>query len=178
MIRKQLPLFAFGLIVVSVIHPLPSFAHNTIIEYQATEAIAIKAKFDNGKPMTNAQVVVYAPDNPSVPWHKGFTDEQGKFTFIPDYDNQGNWSIKVRSAGHGSLINIPIPSLASSADISQETNPQSISASVRQRFSSSLSKTNNNPSLSLTQKLLMAIMGGWGFIGTALFFSRHNKTIN
>ena len=66
-----------------------------------------------------------------VPWHKGFTDEQGKFTFIPDYDNQGNWSIKVRSAGHGSLINIPIPSLASSADISQETNPQSISASVR-----------------------------------------------
>ena len=69
MIRKQLPLFAFGLIVVSVIHPLPSFAHNTIIEYQATEAIAIKAKFDNGKPMTNAQVVVYAPDIPAVLWH-------------------------------------------------------------------------------------------------------------
>ena len=178
MIRKQLPAFAFSLIAVSVSHSLPSLAHNTMIEYQATEAIAIEAKFDNGKPMTNAQVVVYAPDNPSVPWQKGLTDHKGQFTFIPDYDNQGDWSVKVRSAGHGSVISIPIQSLSSSSNIERSKNPPTISAATTKTFSPTLAKANNNTPLSLTQKLVMAIMGSWGFVGTALFFSRNNKTIN
>jgi nickel transport protein len=178
MIRKQLSAFAFGLIAVSVVHPLPSLAHNTMIEYKVIEAIAIQAKFDNGKPMTNAQVVVYAPDNLSVPWQKGLTDDQGKFTFIPDYDNQGNWTIKVRSAGHGSIINIPIQSLSSSSNIQGSENKESTSISDTGKFSQTLVKTSNSVPLSLTQKLVMAVMGSWGFVGTALFFSRNNKTIN
>ena len=178
MIRKQLSAFAFGLTTVSVVHPLASLAHNTMIKYQATEAIAIEAKFDNGKPMTNAQVVVYAPDNPSVPWHQGVTDETGTFTFIPDYDNQGNWSVKVRASGHGSVINIPIQSPSSSSTIKGSENTQIMPASTKETFSPASAKINNNTPLSFTQKLVMAIMGSWGFVGTALFFSRNNKTIN
>ena len=178
MIRKQLPVFGFSLIAASIVHSLPSLAHNTIIEYQATEAIVIEAKFDNGKPMTNAQVIVYTPDNPSVPWQKGFTDEKGKFSFIPDYDHQGNWSIKVRSAGHGNLINIPIQSLSSSSNIKDIENQKTVSGSTTEAVSPILAKIKDNTPLSFTQKFMMAIMGSWGFIGTALFFSRKNKTVN
>ena len=170
MIRKQLPVFGFSLIVASTLYPLSSLAHNTMIEYQVQEAIAIEAKFDNGTSMSNAQVVIYAPDNPRQPWKQGVTDEQGKFTFIPDYTKEGNWSIKIRSAGHGSVINIPI----NSSNIPQS----SISSHHYQTDSSAAIKTNQNKQLSFTQKLMMAIMGGWGFVGTALFFSRKNKIIN
>lgn len=170
MIWKQLPVFGFSFIVASAIHPLSSLAHNTIIEYQVKEAIAIEAKFDNGKPISNAQVVVYAPDNPAQPWQQGVTDEQGKFTFIPDYTNEGNWSIKVRSAGHGNLINIPINS--------SNINNASASSQNGEATSSSSVGINKNPQLSIAQKLMMAIMGSWGFVGTALFFSRKNKIIN
>ena len=183
MIRKQLPVFTFGLIVTSVVYSLPSFAHNTIIEYQATEAISIEAKFDNGQPMTNAQVVVYAPDKPSQPWQKGSTDEQGKFSFIPDYSKLGNWSVKVRSAGHGNVVNIPIKSqLSLTSEVETNSLPQTTKVTSEQEskvetYSSSLSADTNAP-LSLSQKLLMAMMGSWGFVGTALFFSRKNKTLN
>ncbi len=185
MIRKQLPAFTLGLIITSVVFPNPSLAHSTIIEYQATEAIAIEAKFDNGQPMVNAQVVVYAPDKPSVAWQKGLTDEQGKFSFIPDYNNEGNWSVKVRSAGHGNVINIPIQSQLSSSSANQlktdslpeEKKLASEEENKTNTYSSSI-QTDNKAPLSLPQKLLMAMMGSWGFVGTALFFSRKNKTLN
>lgn len=169
---KQLPIFGLGLVAMSVINSLPSRAHSTMVEYQATEAITIEAKFDNGQPINNAQVVVYAPDNPQQVWQQGLTNQQGKFTFIPDYSNQGNWSIKVRSAGHGSLINIPITSNNQKNFLFKEKNSELTNSN------SSLSANNNQAPLSLTQKLVMAIMGGWGFVGTALFFSRKNKIAN
>lgn len=170
MICKHLSVFGFSLFVASVLTPLPSLAHNTIIEYQATEAIAIEAKFDDGTPLSNAQVVVYAPDNPNQAWQKGITDDQGKFSFIPDYKNKGNWTVKVRLAGHGDVINIPI-------NASNIQNP-SASLSHSETISSSLSLSHDNAQLSLRQKLMMAMMGSWGFVGTALFFSRKNKIVN
>ena len=178
MIRRQLSVLGFGLITTSIIHPLPSLAHSTSVNYQITEAIAIEATFDNGKPMVNAQVVVYAPDNPSIPWQQGLTDKQGKFTFVPDFNNQGNWSVKVRSAGHGKIIDIPIQSSAEVQDIQTQTKMSSSVAETAEAFSPNQAKLEQNKALSLSQKLVMAAMGGWGFVGTALFFSRKNKTIN
>ena len=166
MIRQNLVPFALGLILASVIHPLPTLAHSTVIEYKMAKAITIEAKFDGGLPMSNAQVVIYAPDKPTQPWQKGVTDEQGVFTFIPDYQNQGDWTIKVRSAGHGNVINIPIKPMDSSAPQSETiSSPPDVNP-------------NQNSPLSASQKILMAAMGSWGFIGTALFFSRKNNTIN
>ena len=180
MIRKHLPAFGFGLMAAYILHPIPTtFAHNTIIEYQATEAIAIEAKFDDGKAITNAQVVVYAPDNPTQPWKKGLTDDEGKFAFIPDYNNQGNWTIKVRSAGHGSVITIPIQSLSSAQKNNNLDNQEKVSISPGEKLPYQLSSAQNTQQLSLPQKLMMATMGSWGFVGTALFFSRKNKkTLN
>ena len=169
---------SLGLIFTPIVDPLPTLAHSTVIEYQATEAIAIDAKFDNGQPMANAQVVIYAPDNPTVAWSKGMTDETGQFSFIPDYQQTGNWTVKIRLAGHGSVINIPIESSVNSNVTANKNNPQTIFTEDQTTFTSAVIGNNQNSNLSWSQKLLMTIAGGWGCVGTALYFSRKNKTLN
>ena len=128
-------------------------AHGTQIDYQLSQALQIKAIYDNGRPMKEAQVVVYAPNNPTEPWLTGKTDSAGQFTFIPDFSQQGNWDIKVRQAGHGKLISIPL----------SRENTSTV------QFSTA------SPHLGYTplQKAVMAVSGIWGFFGTAMYFSRN-----
>ena len=136
-----------------------ALAHGANIEYQETYAITIQAKYDDGTPMANAQVVVYAPSDRATPWLKGTTDESGNFTFIPDRqpENLGNWDIKVRQSGHGNITSIPI------------TND--VQAGEQSQVQSLATKTGYNP----MQKMVMAAAGVWGFVGTALFFSRKSS---
>lgn len=129
-----------------------TLAHGAKIDYEMTQSLQIQAVYDNGQPMKAAQVVVYAPNNPTTPWLKGTTDEQGYFTFTPDLSQKGNWDVKVRQAGHGDIISIPLTQGEDNSS-PQLTTP---------------SKTDYTS----LQKALMAIMGVWGFVGTALFFSR------
>ncbi|MFY7802925.1 MAG: carboxypeptidase regulatory-like domain-containing protein, partial [Limnoraphis robusta] len=58
-----------------------ALAHGVKIEHNATQAIEINAKYDTGAPLENAQVTVYAPDDPTTPWKQGTTDNQGNFMF-------------------------------------------------------------------------------------------------
>lgn len=145
-------LFSFGLSE-SVL------AHGAQIDYQRTSAIVIRATYDDGTPMAKAQAFVYAPNDPTNPWLKGMTDESGKFSFIPDPELSGNWDVKVRQSGHGNIISIPPDE---GAIARQETTDKVDSAS----------NWNNSSNYSSRQKIIMAIAGVWGFIGTALFFSR------
>ena len=131
-----------------------AFAHGSKIDYRETKAIEIQATYDNNEPMANAQVVIYGPDNPTKPWGKGTTNEQGRFTFTPDTEQQGNWDIKVRQAGHGNIISIPISSEGIAA--SQTNNALAGGQS------------NYTP----LQKTLLGVTTAWGFVGTALFFAR------
>lgn len=128
-----------------------SLAHGSKIQYRKTTAIQIQATYDSGEPMANAQVVVYGPNNPSTPWIRGITDEKGYFTFTPDFDQTGNWDVKVRSSGHGTIISIPL------------------GAETEASFSSP--RTGGEP----LQKLVMAGSVVWGFVGTGLFFARKKK---
>lgn len=134
--------------------PGKAIAHGANIEYRKTSAIAIQAKYDDGKPMAKAQVVVYAPSDRATPWLKGITDEAGNFSFVPDLNpkNVGDWDIKVRQSGHGDITSIPL------GDGKLANTPQTQLASAS-GYSSS-------------QKLVMAAAVGWGFVGTALFFAR------
>ena len=143
-----------------------AFAHGANIVYQQTEAITVRATYDDGKPMSNAQVVIYAPDNPTTPWLKGTTNEQGKFTFVPSSPISGNWDIKIRQSGHGGIISIPW----------QVTKP---TASVGLLHNSSNVNRHSLPGSSnytLIQKVIMAATGIWGFVGTALFFARQKSS--
>ena len=140
----------------------PVLAHGARIDYQQTSAITIRATYDDGTPMAQAQAVVYAPDDPTAPWVKGMTNEVGEFSFVPDRDLSGNWDVKVRQSGHGDIVSIP---LDSGAIASQES------------VTMSNANVTNNSGYSTGQKLLMAIAVGWGFIGTALFFTRKPNKI-
>ncbi|MFP4007616.1 MAG: carboxypeptidase-like regulatory domain-containing protein [Spirulinaceae cyanobacterium] len=141
-----------------------ALAHGANISYQQTQAIEIQAQYDGGTPMDNAQVTVYAPDDPATPWLKGTTDEEGKFTFSPDPTLTGNWDIKVRQAGHGDLVSIPFEGNTSS-DGGENNTVQIATAS-----------TPMNSGYTPLQKAVMAAVGVWGCVGTALFFARRKSS--
>ncbi|MBL1210882.1 MAG: carboxypeptidase regulatory-like domain-containing protein [Geminocystis sp. GBBB08] len=146
------------------------FAHGSVINYQQKQVIEIDAKYDNGIPMENAQVIIYSPSDTTQPWLKGITDGKGKFVFTPDFSQGGNWTIKIRSAGHGNVITIPIKS--SSIPENNQINSPSVSQPQENNPILKSQSSNIISSLTMTQKLTMAITGVWGFVGTALFFSR------
>ncbi|MGK7930153.1 MAG: carboxypeptidase regulatory-like domain-containing protein [Microcystaceae cyanobacterium] len=144
-------LIGFLLIYLGKINPIG--AHGANINYKMTKAIQIEALYADGKPMKAAQVVVYAPNDPTTPWLQGTTNQAGQFTFTPDVTQTGNWDVKVRQAGHGDIISIPLTT----------DNTSSIQ----------LQNSSQNTGYTPLQKVVMAATGVWGFLGTALFFSRN-----
>ncbi|MDY6911580.1 MAG: carboxypeptidase regulatory-like domain-containing protein [Chloroflexota bacterium] len=124
--------------------PVTAYAHGAQIDYTSEVAIDLVATYDNGEAMAEAQVVVYAPNDPSTPWLKGTCDEEGRFTFVPDVSMPGIWDIQVRQAGHGDMVHITI---AEGTMIGESSSGYSIG-----------------------QIVLMSVCVVWGIIGTALFF--------
>lgn len=120
-------------------------AHGAKISYTIDLAINLVAEFDSGEPMANAQVTVYGPADPAAPWLTGETDDAGRFTFVPDPAQVGTWDVQVRTAGHGDIVHIPLGEGAALSGSTGYTTPQIV---------------------------LMAASVIWGFVGTALFFSR------
>ena len=130
--------------------PLKAHAHGVVIEYTSNISdieIEITAKYDTEEPMDGAQVVVYAPDDPSNPWLTGVCDEKGHFTFTPDTSKPGIWDVKIRQAGHGGIIHIPV-------------GEDGVAASG-----------SSGGDYSVLQIVLMSVCVIWGLIGTALYLS-------
>ncbi len=159
---KQLSFLIF-LLLNSVLSE-PIWAHGSQIRYHQTSAIAIQASFDDGTPMANAQAVVYSPEDPTTPWLKGMTDERGQFTFVPDSSLSGNWAVKIRQSGHGDIISIPVVEGRIISDLEEKPGVSE----------TRILSANNN--YTPWQKLMMTITSVWGFIGTALFFSRNQHS--
>ncbi|MGF1496695.1 MAG: carboxypeptidase regulatory-like domain-containing protein [Elainellaceae cyanobacterium] len=147
-----------------------AIAHGTQIEYRTTQALEVQASYDTGKPMANAQVVVYAPDNPAEPWLTGTTDEQGRFTFTPDPSLPGQWDVQVRQAGHGDIVSIPLGEPVAEA---AETGGDAAEAEAAVAMVSN--SVSGSTELDPLQKAVMAGAVIWGFIGTALFFMARKK---
>ena len=123
-------------------------AHGAKISYTIAPTIHLVAEFDSGEPMANAQVTVYAPADPATPWLTGETDDQGRFSFVPDAAQPGTWDVQVRTAGHGDIVHIPLGEGAALSGTTGYTTPQIV---------------------------LMAASVVWGFVGTALFFARGKR---
>lgn len=68
----------------------------------------IDALYDSGEPMADAQILVYAPNDPQKVWLKDSADEQGHFAFDLDPTIQGSWSVAIRTAGHGQIIYVEV----------------------------------------------------------------------
>ncbi|MEB3277767.1 MAG: carboxypeptidase-like regulatory domain-containing protein [Lyngbya sp.] len=148
-----------------------AFAHGVNIEHNTTQAIEINAKYDTGTPLKNAQVTVYAPDDPTTPWKQGTTDEQGNFVFTPDPSKTGYWEVKVRQAGHGGLTSIPVGTATNNAQVST-SEPAANQNNQTNNQSSFYSQVSQG--LSPIQKGLIIGSVLWGCVGTALFFSKLN----
>lgn len=127
-----------------------ALAHGAKFEYQAKTSYEIVATFDDGTPLSEAQVTVYAPNDPATPWDTGICDEQGHYIFTPDTSITGEWAIQIRKAGHGGMLNIPVGEGAEQA------------ASGRSGYTP----------LQLTVMIIAVL---WGFVGTALYFKRERK---
>ncbi|MDY7020088.1 MAG: carboxypeptidase-like regulatory domain-containing protein [Cyanobacteriota bacterium] len=142
-------------------------AHGVKIEHRTTQSIEINAQYDTGKPLSNAQVTIYAPNDPTTPWQQGQTDEQGNFVFIPDPTQTGYWDVKVRQAGHGGLTSIQVVSDSNTPQVSESEVSENIEnpGSFYSKVSTGLSP--------VQQGLMMGSML-WGCVGTALFFSKFN----
>lgn len=128
-------------------HARVTYAHGTAIEVMQS-AVAVKATFDDGAPMAEAQVLVYSPDDPATPWQTGKTDAEGTYLFAPAAEMPGDWEVTVRKAGHGGTTTFAV----NSAGAAVSAVADSAAAPVQKWIS------------------MAAIV--WGFVGTALFFAR------
>jgi len=162
--------FASGLFAWTLGNPLTAIAHGVQLTHQTLEAVEVQALYDNGDPMSNAQVTIYAPTNPETPWQQGTADENGRFLFAPDRSLGGNWAVRFRQAGHGTIINVAI---------APETPPEAAVAPpdatpVAEVAPSSRILSSRSPSVNPLPTGVAIASGVWGFVGTALFFSRFN----
>lgn len=132
----------------------PAWAHGTILTANLTEGVELRATFDTGEAMAQAQVTVFAPSNPTQIWMHGTTDQDGRFAFVPDRDQPGTWTVQVRQAGHGAIVNV-------TTGITGIAQP-----------------TPTAPAQTLGQQLLMIALVVWGALGTALFFHRRKGVKN
>ncbi|PPS45583.1 carboxypeptidase-like regulatory domain-containing protein [Chroococcidiopsis sp. TS-821] len=147
-----------------------AIAHGVRMQARETQAIEVNAEYDTGEPMAQAQVIVYAPNDPATPWLEGTTDKNGNFIFTPDASQPGNWSVQVRQAGHGGIVNIPVEGDRA------PTEENTTVAAPEPETNTPRVVTNESANFTPLQLILMGASGVWGFIGTALFFMRGNKS--
>ncbi|MGL5508101.1 MAG: hypothetical protein ACRDB1_00660, partial [Microcoleaceae cyanobacterium] len=145
---------------------------------EINQAISLQAEYESGLPMQQAQVIVYAPNQPNKPWMQGMTNNEGKFIFIPDNKLSGNWQIKVSQAGHGNIINVPYFSskiVAEKSTVISNNSNNNLTNNLTNNQLINNTPTNNSQILSENyqiQKSLMIASIVWGCVGTALFFVR------
>jgi hypothetical protein len=89
----MMPLRALALIAAMLLACQPAAA----LDLFATHNVTVQFATTDGKPMTDAEVKVYAPGDPTHVVKTGKTDKEGKFEFGTDRD--GLWTAEARVAG-------------------------------------------------------------------------------
>ncbi len=77
-----------------------ALAHGVEYEIRENKAAIIKISYDDGEPMSYAEVKIFSPYNAGIEYQNGRTDSNGCFAFIPD--KPGEWKVVVNDGmGHG-----------------------------------------------------------------------------
>jgi nickel transport protein len=106
------------------------WSHGTRGFTESAPGIRVKAEYDDGEPMSFAEVQVTAPENGGV-FQTGHTDRNGSFMFSPD--QPGKWRIAIGDGmGHR---------LVRGRQIDSEKEPAGDTASSRQAVSPSLTRS-------------------------------------
>lgn len=189
--------------MLAVVYAMPTFAHGVRITHtidEVTGEITVVAEFDTGTPLAEGQISIFAPSDPITPWQTNTVDEQGRYTFLPDYSDEGFWEIQVRQAGHGGLISVELDSSMAPSDAAATTNSIAVGeldggavytitgdAQLRVQGDVVITATGNvtgsNPQsgsvasgFTPAQIVIMSASVIWGFIGTALYFVQRRKS--
>jgi nickel transport protein len=89
-----------------LLNPAPVSAHGT--DYRIlSDAPAVSAEFfyADGEPMRYAEILIFAPENDTVEYQNGRTDQNGRFAFVPNAP--GSWKIRVND-GMGHAVNTSV----------------------------------------------------------------------
>ena len=136
-----------GLLLIAILTLVSTtFAHGAKINYQIESIVHIKATYDSGEPMAEAQVAIFSPNDKKNPWLVDITDQDGIFSFSPDSSMTGEWDVQVRQSGHGDLIHINLGEMQSAKE-----------------------------GFSIIQIILMSLCIIWGLIGTGLYFKKGKR---
>ena len=152
--RGLSPLIVLPILLLIWGWPLRSLAHGIVIESTPVQSVQLRATYESGEPMAEAQVTVYAPTDPETPWLQAIADEDGYFLFTPDPAIPGEWDVQIRQAGHGELVRVDVSEDGTMSELARSSN----------RFS--------GVSGSPIQKWITIVAVVWGLIGTSLFFAR------
>jgi nickel transport protein len=96
----RIVLWIIGVLLPTVM-PNILFAHGMEHTITREQTVVIRAAYDDGEPMSYADVKIYAPGNAQIEPQNGRTDKHGCFAFIPD--GPGQWRLTV-DGGMGHMI--------------------------------------------------------------------------
>ena len=88
-----------------VFMPLCVFAHGTLGSVDRASGILISASYDDGEPMSYAEVSIIVGDEP-IPFQTGRTDKHGRFMVFPGSEGTCKAVIK-DGMGHGITLFLP-----------------------------------------------------------------------
>ena len=81
-------------IVLSGLLPTEVLAHGVIIDINMqSPTVIVKSSYSLSQHLKGANVKVYSPSAPDIPWLTGITDNNGNFAFVPD--SEGDWVFDV-----------------------------------------------------------------------------------
>jgi len=168
-------LFVLGIIGTASAHGVKT--EQQVFVEDGVVKIEIRATYDTGDPMSEAQVVIFAPNDLANPWKTGKTDNTGSFTFTPDLSIPGTWDVQVRLAGHGKMIHIEITGDEASTleSDAEEMQAREKTAELSAANAGVGSSTSVGTGFTTIQIVIMAASVIWGCIGTALFFARRRN---
>lgn len=187
------------LLIVAMPGTAPVHGHGVILEYSVDETtgeVTVRAAFDTGEALDEAQVAIFAPDDLVNPWLTGFTDAVGHFVFSPDYSIEGVWDVQVRKAGHGGLLRVPLDASMAPPVAGSETTDDTagtvqaadgtrivitgdaqfvVAGDIVIQANGTVAGQTGSGSPTPAQIVIMSVSVVWGFVGTALYFSRGRR---
>ncbi len=88
--------------------PSHTLAHTMFTNYLLNDTLDFQSTYSTDEAAKNAEVYVYAPDDLEEPWLETRTDEEGRFSFLPDTSIPGDWEVQIIDEGHGEVIIVPV----------------------------------------------------------------------
>ena len=106
---KKLSLIFIVVFLLSILFFMSNdlWAHGVVYGVKEGKTVIIEIAYDDGEPMSYAEVKIFSPDNKDIEHQNGRTDKNGCFAFLPD--QIGEWRVVVNDGtGHGVVTKVEV----------------------------------------------------------------------